>query len=68
MEWLDPNEDGFAKTSNVMGFLAGPLSYGVPNADLFLCDDLSEATGESQEEWPEQPLHCLSLMSLFHSL
>ena len=43
----DPREDGFVKTSNVTRFLAVCASYGLPNEDLFQCDDLIEATGES---------------------
>ena len=43
----DPREDGFVKTSNVTGFLAACVSYGLPNEDLFQRDDLIEATSES---------------------
>lgn len=43
----DPKEDGFTKTSNVTKFLAGALHYGISNADLFMRDDLLEASSES---------------------
>ncbi|KAL1747824.1 Pkinase-domain-containing protein [Schizophyllum fasciatum] len=43
----DPREDGFVRTSNVTKFLAACSSWGLPSEDLFLRDDLIEATGES---------------------
>ncbi|TFK39801.1 hypothetical protein BDQ12DRAFT_511749 [Crucibulum laeve] len=43
----DSREDGFVKTSNVTKFLAACASYGLPNEDLFLRDDLMEGTSES---------------------
>ncbi|KAI4522198.1 hypothetical protein K525DRAFT_199375 [Schizophyllum commune Loenen D] len=43
----DPREDGFVRTSNVTKFLAACSSWGLPPEDLFLRDDLIEATGES---------------------
>ncbi|KIM34115.1 hypothetical protein M408DRAFT_90900 [Serendipita vermifera MAFF 305830] len=43
----DPKEDGFAKTSNVTKFLAGALHYGISNSDLFMRNDLLEASSES---------------------
>ncbi|KAG8836037.1 hypothetical protein FRC17_010501 [Serendipita sp. 399] len=43
----DPKEDGFTKTSNITKFLAGALYYGISSQDLFLRDDMLEASSES---------------------
>ena len=43
----DPREDGFVRTSNVTKFLAGCSSYGLADEELFLRDDILEATPES---------------------
>ncbi|KAG8868866.1 hypothetical protein FRC20_002678 [Serendipita sp. 405] len=43
----DPKEDGFTKTSNITKFLAGALNYGISSQDLFLRDDMLEASSES---------------------
>ncbi|GLB41928.1 putative STE STE11 cdc15 protein kinase [Lyophyllum shimeji] len=43
----DARDDGILRTSNVTKFLAACSSYGLPDEDLFQCDDLTEATGES---------------------
>lgn len=41
---IDKREDGFVRTSNVTKFLAASSALGVPPNDLFLRDDLIEAT------------------------
>ncbi|KAF8159453.1 hypothetical protein B0H34DRAFT_673825 [Crassisporium funariophilum] len=43
----DAREDGFVRNSNITKFLAACASYGLPNEDLFLRDDLIEGTSES---------------------
>ncbi|KAG6821432.1 hypothetical protein H0H93_010156 [Arthromyces matolae] len=43
----DARDDGVIRTSNITKFLAACSSYGLPEEDLFLPDDLIEATGES---------------------
>ncbi|KAG6860876.1 hypothetical protein C0995_006431 [Termitomyces sp. Mi166 len=43
----DARDDGVARISNITKFLAACSSYGLPEEELFLQDDLNEATGES---------------------
>ncbi|PVF92803.1 hypothetical protein CPB86DRAFT_877616 [Serendipita vermifera] len=43
----DPKEDGFTRTSNVTKFLAGAVNSGLHQSDLFLRNDLLEASSES---------------------
>ncbi|KAG6833014.1 hypothetical protein H0H87_012600 [Tephrocybe sp. NHM501043] len=43
----DTRDDGVLRTSNITKFLAACSSYGLPEEDVFLHDDLIEATGES---------------------
>ncbi|KAF7308499.1 hypothetical protein HMN09_00698900 [Mycena chlorophos] len=43
----DRREDGYVRTGNVTKFLEACSSSGVPKQDLFLRDDLIEATSES---------------------
>ncbi|KAG6854033.1 hypothetical protein C0991_011238 [Blastosporella zonata] len=43
----DARDDGVVRMSNITKFLAACSSYGLPEEDIFLHDDLIEATGES---------------------
>ncbi|KAG5641912.1 hypothetical protein DXG03_003979 [Asterophora parasitica] len=43
----DARDDGVMRMSNITKFLASCASYGLPEDDFFLRDDLIEATGES---------------------
>src|SRR5487761_427610 len=44
---VDPREDGKLRMSNVTKFLASCSANGLPPGDLFLRDDLIEATSDS---------------------
>ncbi|KAF8906290.1 hypothetical protein CPB84DRAFT_434184 [Gymnopilus junonius] len=44
----DAREDGVVRTANITKFLAACASYGLPNEDLFLRDDLMKATSDKE--------------------
>ncbi|KAI0293248.1 kinase-like domain-containing protein [Russula brevipes] len=47
VEWIDPHEDGMRRMSNVIKFLDSCFVYGLPPEDVFLHDDLINATPDS---------------------
>jgi hypothetical protein len=69
---IDPREDGKLRISNMTKFLASCSANGLSPEDLFLRDDLIEATSDSLArvaktivalvKWAETPLQTLSYL------
>jgi hypothetical protein len=47
IEWIDPREDGVLRTSNVTKFLEACFARELPTEDVFLHDDLINATTDA---------------------
>ncbi|KAI0293261.1 hypothetical protein BC826DRAFT_391639 [Russula brevipes] len=47
IEWIHPLEDGMLRTSNVTKFINSCFAHGLPPEDVFLYDDLIDATPDS---------------------